>query len=375
MALIRILDAARPLEASGTAGKVLTDASGTGAPAMAAPRTGHDPFGAAKANAESLFGGVQMDYALTVWVFVATSLILAFIAWRQTYAAQAREQGRRTGPLGYLAFVFPKKIYFHRSTWVDLQLIVINQLFSPFTLAAAALLTGVIAAWISSALSQVFPAHDPHFSWSFWPLFAFTLAIALASDLATYVVHRLNHTIPALWEIHKTHHSAEVMSPLTIFRKHPLFDVQTRTLKALLVGPVQGVLFFAFAGPTEALHAFGANLVFSTFHMLGAGLRHSHIWLSYGPVLNRLFISPAQHQIHHSRAEKHWDKNFGQMFAIWDWMFGTLYLPKAYEKLEFGIEGVDSRAYGGVWGGLIRPPLQAIRVMGQTRSPAPQRLA
>jgi sterol desaturase/sphingolipid hydroxylase (fatty acid hydroxylase superfamily) len=61
------------------------------------------------------------------------------------------------------------------------------------------------------------------------------------------------------------------------------------------------------------------------------------VWFSYGPLLSKLFISPAQHQIHHSSARKHWDKNFGFIFAFWDLFFRSLYVPKEREELTFGL--------------------------------------
>ena len=81
----------------------------------------------------------------------------------------------------------------------------------------------------------------------------------------------------------------------------------------------------------------GANAMYVLFNALGANLRHSHIWLSYGRVMEHIFISPAQHQIHHSVAIKHHDKNYGSMFAIWDWMFGTLYIPDEMEEIVYGV--------------------------------------
>ena len=312
---------------------------------------------AALGNAEDLFGGVGLHHLLAIWMFAATTLALAWIAWRLHY--RARLGG---GRFAFLRFLFPRRVYLHRSTWVDLQLIVVNQVFSPLSLTVTALATGLLAAGASQGLAVLLPGHDPDFEWGLWSLAGFTLAIALVSDLATYVVHRLYHTVPALWEIHKVHHSAEVMSPLTIFRKHPLFDLAARLLKAALVGPLQGVIFFLWAGPVGAMTAFGTNLVFGAFHMLGAGLRHSHVWLSYGPVLERLVISPAQHQVHHSVARRHWDKNFGQMFAIWDWAFGSLYVTRGHEELEFGIKGDPSSDFSGLRGGLVRPVVRAWQV-------------
>ncbi|GAB5435666.1 MAG: hypothetical protein FalmKO_07910 [Falsiruegeria mediterranea] len=51
-----------------------------------------------------------------------------------------------------------------------------------------------------------------------------------------------------------------------------------------------------------------------------------------------LLISPAQHQIHHSVARQHHDRNFGAALAVWDWMFGTLHLSEKQE-LQFDLGG------------------------------------
>jgi sterol desaturase/sphingolipid hydroxylase (fatty acid hydroxylase superfamily) len=74
-----------------------------------------------------------------------------------------------------------------------------------------------------------------------------------------------------------------------------------------------------------------------------AALQHSHVWLSYGPILEHLLISPAQHQIHHSRLDAHHGRNFGTTLALWDWLFGTLYVIRGREDLSFGLDGVAEK--------------------------------
>jgi sterol desaturase/sphingolipid hydroxylase (fatty acid hydroxylase superfamily) len=72
--------------------------------------------------------------------------------------------------------------------------------------------------------------------------------------------------------------------------------------------------------------------------MAAANLRHSHVRLSFGP-LEGLFISPTQHQIHHSI--DHEDVNFGSCLAIWDRWFSTLVCSREIsvgKKLTFGLK-------------------------------------
>ena len=86
---------------------------------------------------------------------------------------------------------------------------------------------------------------------------------------------------------------------------------------------------------------FGASVGVVIFHSLGSNLRHSHIKIRYPKIIERIFISPGQHQIHHSTEKQHFDKNFGVAFAIWDLMFGSLAFSENAQhkfglKTEFG---------------------------------------
>src|SRR2546426_736232 len=113
--------------------------------------------------------------------------------------------------------------------------------------------------------------------------------------------------------------------------------------------PAAGGLGAGVALTLALVLVLGANAGLVLFLFAGAHLRHSHVWLSYGPVLSRIFISPAQHQIHHSVDPRHVDRNFGGIFAIWDALFGTLYVPRTRETLTVGLAdgghaGLDSVA-------------------------------
>ncbi len=164
-----------------------------------------------------------------------------------------------------------------------------------------------------------------------------TLAFALVSDFATYLVHRASHEVSLLWCFHRLHHSAETLTPITLHRKHPLYDLTVALFRGPLLGVLQAAAVWSVGAHLDFWVFLGANVAYGAFNLLGANLRHTHIWFSWGPVLSRLFISPAQHQIHHSLALEHHNKNYGEVFAIWDWMFGSLYVPKEREILAFGL--------------------------------------
>ena len=82
----------------------------------------------------------------------------------------------------------------------------------------------------------------------------------------------------------------------------------------------------------------GVNIFVFLFNILGSNLRHSHVGIRYWKWVEYIFISPAQHQLHHSIARDHHDKNFGAALAVWDWLFGSLHHSVEFDTLELGIE-------------------------------------
>jgi iron(III) transport system substrate-binding protein len=166
----------------------------------------------------------------------------------------------------------------------------------------------------------------------------FTFCLFLFDDMAKYLVHRVLHRWPLLWNFHKVHHSAETLTPLTVYRTHPvegvIFGLRSVCVQALTLA---GFVFF-FGDRAELVTVLGANIFLFMFNMVGSNLRHSHVWISYGRLLEHILISPAQHQIHHSIARQHHDKNFGAVLAIWDWFGGSLCLAKKGSLVHFGVD-------------------------------------
>ena len=308
-------------------------------------------------NADALSRGISGPW-WQVWLY-----LFAFFGFALMSYAACRQPSVGIGIRSFFAYVFPRSVYLHRSSAVDLQILAAGYFVTPVLALFAA--TGVAfgASTVSHALSLAIPRHDPSFDWSFWPVLGFTLSIALLSDFTTYLSHALHHKVPLLWQFHAVHHSAEVMTPLTAFRKHPVYELVTKLIDIALLGPFQGVVFFAFAGPVSALTIFEINVVFTLFQLLGGSLRHSHMWLSFGPVLSHLLISPAQHQIHHSVSSKHWNRNYGEVFAIWDWLFGTLYVPKEREELTFGVSPQMAEQHSNLLRAYLVPVRNSARIL------------
>ena len=174
-------------------------------------------------------------------------------------------------------------------------------------------------------------------------------------DFAHFLNHWLHHRLPWLWPLHAVHHSAEVLTPLTLYRKHPLYDLVKHGVEAPLVGGFQGVTLYAFGNHLEVWEVAGVNAFYGLFLLAGSNLRHSHVWWSWGP-LERLFVSPALHQIHHSIDPAHHNRNFGSVLSIWDAIFGSRLIPDAPMELEFGLG--ESQQHPGLRAAWWRPLAQ-----------------
>ena len=182
----------------------------------------------------------------------------------------------------------------------------------------------------------------------------YTGCLFVLGDLSRYVLHRLVHTVPRLWEIHKVHHSATTMTPFTLYRQHPIELFLSDIRRLLVIGTVTGCFLYFFRHNLNSYDILGVNALGFVFNLLGANLRHSHAWLSYGITLEKLFISPAQHQIHHGKMETHYSSNYGSCLAIWDRIGGTLLGASGVENLEFGLDD-ETDGHNSLVGALVTP--------------------
>lgn len=246
---------------------------------------------------------------------------------------------------GFWSHVLPAGLLTHPSAKADVLFFVTKKLvnlvfFAPTVLSGIAIGT-VLNAGLASVLSIHRAAAGPI---STPLLLLFTVTMFLAYDFSYYVYHNAQHRVPMLWELHKVHHSAEVMVGVTKDRIHPVDDFMNRVWDGCVTGVVYGVWLFFVADPVE-LTLFGLNVYVLRDILMLDFTRHTHFKISFSRFLNNVVICPHYHQLHHSIAEEHWDKNFGLMLAIWDRMFGTLKVPKDNEDFVFGLTNEEHREY------------------------------
>ena len=264
-----------------------------------------------------------------VYILGTLGILLLMALWQRL-----RPSG--PGERNALQVFFNPRVWTHPSARLDYQLVVINPLIQTFFAGLASLSLVPVALQVSDSLSVLLGSVSLE-----WPrarvTLAFTLALFVADDFSRFLLHYLMHKVPWLWSIHRLHHSAEVLTPLTVYRIHPIESLLYSLRMVLAQGLVLGLFFFAFGMRLSAWEIAGANLFTYAFNFAGSNLRHSHVWLSFGPWLERIFISPAQHQIHHSNAPRHFDRNMGSFLSVWDGLFGTLTPARGETVTGFGL--------------------------------------
>lgn len=156
------------------------------------------------------------------------------------------------------------------------------------------------------------------------PLIAQVAAIVLVADLAQYWIHRLFHTVPALWRVHAVHHSSEAMDWLAGSRLHVIDVLATR---GLVLVPV-----FLLGFERRALYAY---LVLVSFH---AVFIHANVRWRFG-WLDRVITTPRGHHWHH--AVRPIDKNFAVHLPVLDRLFGTQHLPGDAWPDRYGVDAPD----------------------------------
>ena len=102
-----------------------------------------------------------------------------------------------------------------------------------------------------------------------------TLLELLAYELAYWFGHYLFHRIPALWEFHKVHHSAEAMTTFTELRQHPVEILAFMNLIAIATGAAFGAMTYAFGPGVRPFTLLNANIVLMLFLVSYGHLRHS----------------------------------------------------------------------------------------------------
>lgn len=253
--------------------------------------------------------------------------------------------------------LFNKKTLLHPSSKLDFKIFIFNLFFKSIILAPVLGGAFALSILILKTLRALFPQFEGwiHLS-ALSASVIYTLLFFLLSDFLRFFHHYCMHRISILRHFHRLHHSAEVLTPLTLLRAHPVEVVFAQFRNLMTYSLSLSLSVFLFPQSISGLDILGVNIFGMLFNLLGSNLRHSAIALSFGP-LEYLFISPRMHQLHHSKDKDHYSKNLGVSLSIWDYLTGSFYRPSKEEEchLNFGIKDASSEESRNFKEAMLRP--------------------
>lgn len=243
----------------------------------------------------------------------------------------------------------------HRSAMVDL--LCLGQHFVPFLmpLMATVLTLGV---WFS--LNQYVRAHLPPELNLFeqaqtrfgLPLTA--LLFVIYSSFLNYWSHRLMHG-RVLWPIHRMHHSAQPLTPMTALRGNPA--------EYLLAPLIQTIPLALMGAPGWFMTYYLAFILYHEFIVhIGRGVH-------WGWISRYVWCAPVNHELHHSDEARHLHRNYSTTMPLWDRLFGSYW----YEHGSFTVGLAEAPQYQrrSYYALLVAEMIQVLIEIKRTFTPAP----
>jgi sterol desaturase/sphingolipid hydroxylase (fatty acid hydroxylase superfamily) len=162
-----------------------------------------------------------------------------------------------------------------------------------------------------------------------WPVWAQLLTLLVVRDFIQWWVHRLLHQVDFLWEFHKVHHSVQQMGFAAHLRYHWMETVVYRSVEYLPL----------------AMIGFGIDdfFIVHIFTLAVGHFNHSNLTVNLGP-LKYIFNNPQMHIWHHSEylpPDRPKGVNFGLTFSMWDYLWGTDYIPYNGRDIKLGFPEVE----------------------------------
>ena len=159
------------------------------------------------------------------------------------------------------------------------------------------------------------------------PVWIYVLVgLALMDLIGAWLIHWLEHKIRWMWKLHIIHHSDQNVDVTTGLRHHPgenILRLTFTTLAVLITGA-----------------SFGLVMMYQTISVFFAHLSHANICLPrlFERVLSYVFVTPHFHKVHHHYVQPFTDSNYGNIFSIWDYCFGTVTKFDDIDDLTYGID-------------------------------------
>ncbi len=171
------------------------------------------------------------------------------------------------------------------------------------------------------------------------------LGVLFLDFFGAYLSHYVEHKVKPLWMIHLVHHTDHKVDTTTANRHHPL----------------ESIIRFAFT--LFGIFAVGTPIaivmLYQSLSLVATQFTHANIKLPKRVdfLISHLFVSPDMHKIHHHYVLPYTDSNYGNIFSIWDRIFGT-YMKMNRENLVYGVDVFPDEVQNGQVVELLKQPFQ-----------------
>lgn len=182
------------------------------------------------------------------------------------------------------------------------------------------------------------------------PLWTQVIVGVLLMDLiGAYFIHWLEHRVKWMWKFHLVHHSDTTVDVTTGLRHHPgetVFRIFFTIVSVMIIGAPMGII-----------------MLYQSLSVLFAHITHANINMSRSVdrILSYVFITPLMHKVHHHYTQPYTDTNYGNIFSIWDRIFGTFAQVDDTRSLKYGIDTHMAPEENDSLGNLLAIPFQKYR--------------
>ncbi|WP_240927724.1 sterol desaturase family protein, partial [Cellulophaga sp. Z1A5H] len=186
-------------------------------------------------------------------------------------------------------------------------------------------------------------------NWLPLPYWAYVLLGLLLLDFfGAYLAHYTEHKVKLLWMVHLVHHTDHHVDTTTANRHHPF----------------ESVIRFAFTlfGVVVVGAPIGIVMLYQSVSLIAAQFTHANIKLpkKVDKVLSWVLVSPDMHKVHHHYMLPYTDANYGNIFSIWDRIFGT-FMTYDREAIVYGVDTFPDEAENGTIRLLLKQPFHRYR--------------
>jgi len=171
------------------------------------------------------------------------------------------------------------------------------------------------------------------------------IAILLLDFIGAFLAHYIEHKVNPLWMIHLVHHSDHNVDTTTANRHHPLESLIR--------------FIFTFFAVIIVGAPIGYVMLYQSLSVVSTQFNHANIKLpkKLDKLISYLLVSPDMHKIHHHYRLPYTDANYGNIFSIWDRIFGTyMYLDR--EKIVYGVDVFPDKKKNSNIIDLLKQPFQ-----------------